>query len=140
MNGRLIELDATRDTPIDLGSITPEDNWVDHALPIIEKQMKSYASKNIKSTLFVLMPDQLRKYLELADIIASMDRTLSENVAKLLTDYFVIRNHEEIHARKTRMELDNANRNNHPRVQRPSIDINSISNELRSTSDRVNNN
>jgi len=42
IDGRLYELDGLKEGPIDLGTVTPDADWLDIVRPIIEKRIKKY--------------------------------------------------------------------------------------------------
>jgi len=62
IDGRLYELDGLKEGPVDLGSISPETDWLDLARPIIEERILRYSNDEIHFNLMAIISERKMTY------------------------------------------------------------------------------
>lgn len=85
IDGTLYELDGLKDGPIDLGSIGPNQDWLDVVRPIIEKRMQKYSEGEIHFNLMAIVSDrqmiysrEIERLMNLPDTEIEMEARQSE--------------------------------------------------------------
>lgn len=69
IDGRLYELDGLKEGPIDLGAVSPDQDWVDVVRPIIQKRIDKYSEGEIHFNLMALVSDRQVIYQQKIDQI-----------------------------------------------------------------------
>lgn len=88
INGRLYELDGLKRGPVDHGRLPeelPAEDWVQYAIPVIQKRMQRYASSELRFTLLACISDRrmtLQRQVDaLTVILAEDEANLTEAAA-----------------------------------------------------------
>ncbi|XP_055377801.1 ubiquitin carboxyl-terminal hydrolase isozyme L5 [Condylostylus longicornis] len=108
IDGHLYELDGLKEGPIDLGPVTPSQNWLDIVRPIIEKRMEKYSEGEVLFNLMALVSDRQLIYQRELDKIKNSgaegaDDSQSEIIRiKSLMEYDI--------AKKKRYKIENIRR------------------------------
>lgn len=69
IDGRLYELDGLKEGPIDLGAVSPGEDWVDVVRPIIQKRIDKYSEGEIHFNLMAIVSDRQLVYQRQIDQI-----------------------------------------------------------------------
>lgn len=71
INGRLYELDGLKEGPIDLGTVSAGEDWLNVVRPIIQKRIDKYSEGEIHFNLMAIVSDRQLVYQRRIDEILS---------------------------------------------------------------------